>query len=567
MVASPADGSNISRPSSSAKGDSNAERRPSSSRWPSRGSTTSVIEKVRADFNGTSKNAVDRVVQVHLAERSTEDSGQPVRPTPEGRSGWDDLIAKMKTFILASFDLRVGQYEEDIKEKELQKTLPGWNFNTFFVLKEGLARGFESVGLIEDALTGYHELALGLNAVIDEQSASCSNDEQTASFSEYTEELYEEFKHAANCNEIESGARSGLHEETTSLTRQEAGKALDLGASILDTERKPFRDLILANSISVFDFQCYVFARQISLLLRLANKAINTPENANGAIYGDLADRGSTVSTATRRLSSAREDPEDLLVLADVCQRASDFITLAAPVIREDIRHSIQTSKDGLDWSSNLSTVIYLDLIEKLVASWTFSATQCILEATSTPSLSVQIDPLLRQLKSSTATGVGNNGAEAADVLNIVHRKDLPDRTSSLPSRIPTATRFPVQEGISSITTLDAVRLLPPVSSHPGAQELAAHQGELFSLARRVLSSLAFQCGGWQGGLAALRPMTGSQEDSMQDVNLGEGSDGNAEKAENHPLDSKAPTLAGVRNKILLAALCSKSGFSAAYEV
>ena len=40
----------------------------------------------------------------------------------------------------------------------------------------------------------------------------------------------------------------------------------DDSASILSTSTKPYRDLILANSISVFDFRIYVFARQCRML-------------------------------------------------------------------------------------------------------------------------------------------------------------------------------------------------------------------------------------------------------------------------------------------------------------
>lgn len=40
----------------------------------------------------------------------------------------------------------------------------------------------------------------------------------------------------------------------------------DDSASLLSIERKPFRDLILANSISIFDFRMYLLARQCILL-------------------------------------------------------------------------------------------------------------------------------------------------------------------------------------------------------------------------------------------------------------------------------------------------------------
>src|SRR6185312_9802388 len=43
----------------------------------------------------------------------------------------------------------------------------------------------------------------------------------------------------------------------------------DDSANILDIKKKPYRELIMQNSISVFDFRSYLFARQCQLLGRL----------------------------------------------------------------------------------------------------------------------------------------------------------------------------------------------------------------------------------------------------------------------------------------------------------
>jgi hypothetical protein len=45
--------------------------------------------------------------------------------------------------------------------------------------------------------------------------------------------------------------------------------ATDDSSSFLTTERKAYRDLILANTISVFDFRIYLLARQCLLLAKL----------------------------------------------------------------------------------------------------------------------------------------------------------------------------------------------------------------------------------------------------------------------------------------------------------
>ena len=143
-----------------------------------------MLEKMRSDFNGSGKSAIDRVRQIRIGINDVPYDLLPrvVPAVPTGyheteqdsENAWLDLIAKFKELILSSFDTRVTQYEEDIKERDGQRGLPGWNFCTFFILKEGLARGFESVGLVEDALVVYDELSVGLDTIIHEQALSGS---------------------------------------------------------------------------------------------------------------------------------------------------------------------------------------------------------------------------------------------------------------------------------------------------------------------------------------------------------------------------------------------------------
>ena len=155
------------------------EKPSSTSRW-TRGTTT-ILDKLRADLKTSSKSAPDRVGQIRLQKDiipphmlpSTSGVASPsISESPQEQdAAWNDVISKFKILILLSFDSRVRQYEEDIREKDSQRALPGWNFCTFFMLKEGLARGFESVGLVEDALLGYDELSVGLDSIIRDQAS------------------------------------------------------------------------------------------------------------------------------------------------------------------------------------------------------------------------------------------------------------------------------------------------------------------------------------------------------------------------------------------------------------
>lgn len=538
------------RPPSVARTES--EKKQSSSRWPSR-SSSSVIEKLRADFSGTSKNAVDRIAQVQVAGSREEDSGRLQLRSEDDQNGWEDLVAKMKSQILASFDLRVNQYEEDIREKELQRNLPGWNFNTFFILKEGLFRGFESVGLTEDALIGYHELAAGLNAIVDGQRRGDAAEQQAPLLGDSTEDLIEAFKLADR------------YSKSTRASWQENPHFVDLGALLLNTVRKPFRDLILANKISSFDFQNYVFARQVSLLLRLADVTVQNDLPIVGAAVEGGSDAHFDVGI--RFLKPSSQDREDLMLLAEVAQRACTFISSAATTIRNDIKSGVHSPDNGQSGNNGFSHIVDEEIVENIVASWIFSASKCILEATSASSLSVQLDPLLRQLESSVKSTNTDNEKRVEPIVSAVHRQGLPDRTSSLESHGSVVSQPRMQESFASMTSLDALRLLPPATSHSGTEELASQRGDLLALARRALSGLGLQHLNRQGGLADLGQVSGSEEGEMQDVNLEDTTERKEKPLENLLVNARTPTTSGICNRTLSSALESKNDFYQAFEV
>ena len=538
VLPSPTDGS------TSTKSDGIAEKRPTSSRWPSR-SSTSVIEKIRADFNGTSKHTVDRVAQVQLTEHSADDSVQVKRQSQDDQNGWGDLTSKLKSLILASFGLRVSQYEEDIKEKEMQRSLPGWNFNTFFVLKEGLAMGFENMGLFEDALTVYRELAVGLTAVIDGQEEDKVDNQQTTHFSLCTDELKAAFEQALIVNRRD-GEQGNENIRPT----------LDLGAMVLDTDRKPFRNLILESNISVFDFQSYVYARQMTLLLRLANaifqKSVAIKETASNEHDAEIA-------TSARPSNPSQVHSVNLTILAESIELSKEFIASVAQTLRNEIEDIIKHSKSSHDEERGV-----LDAIkDNLTSSWTFSACECILGATLAAQLSKQTEPLLRQLKHKTVSESSHDGDQPT---NLVSRNELPARTSSLPSHTA-RPNSPPKESSSSIYSLDTMRLLPPGPRHPDTAELAAQRGELLALERRVLGNIGLRHGGWRGSLADIASITAVEEDNLEDVKLDDEPTHEIRAVRDSVGHSKPATSAGIYSSSILTALESRSDFYAAYEV
>ncbi|CAJ0841033.1 1182_t:CDS:10 [Entrophospora sp. SA101] len=159
-----------------------------------------VFDKIKADFNASKR---ERCVQLRLSGNDNDDY-----------ESWHDIISKIKEGILSSFDQHVVQYEEDIRRFDSQRSMIGWNYCRFFILKEGLALTFEIMNLCEEALVQY--------------------DEALAWFGSFG-----------------------------------ATEPEDDSANILDVKKKQYRDLIMQNTIPEFDFRCYLFARQCQLLGRL----------------------------------------------------------------------------------------------------------------------------------------------------------------------------------------------------------------------------------------------------------------------------------------------------------
>ena len=523
-VVLPDDGRSISRASSSSK--NNLHDGPQSS--------FAVTEKVRADFNGSSKAAVDRVAQVQITRNS--ESGPIPGKEQSSVAGWEDFVTKAKSLVLSSFDLRVTQYEEDIKERDSQRNVPGWNFNTFFVLKEGLARGFESVGLIEDALTGYHELVAGLTSIIETKDAE---EQRGDHFKAYTDDLSAELKHALQSEKSQDHHKSDPSTARAITINGKVQTGRDTpGSDVLNVDRKPFRELILANEISIFDFRCYVFAREVSLLLRLANANLS-------------------------RGDEEESEAQDLLLLAEICRRAIEFFTAAGRMIREDLRSSIHPLSRGQANGSPSSLSPFEGSIEDIVACWMYSASQCILKVTDVSSLTAQLEPLHRNLKPSD---------QPKDVLrgsaNSLARDELPRRTSSLPLQAPLSPKAPDVDDFPAVTSLDATRLLPPTSPQSGTQELAAQRAELVSFQRRILMDLGRRRCHFSIPRLGVEFSRSSTREEMEDVSLDDADAGDGDNIRSESArDITASSTKSLRHPYLDQTMESEGAYTQAFEV
>ena len=514
--------------------------------WPNR-AASNVVDRLRADFNGSSKAAIDRVAQIPtksiqaqgMRTNSLPASGPQAEYAKETSKAWDDMVSKMKSLILASFDLRVRQYEEDIKEKGAQRNIPGWNFCTYFILKEGLSMGFESVGLVEDALIGYDELSVELQGAIRDDKDKAASGQHTGLFRDHTQELL-----ALAVSTLQS-----------SQTDHEAKARQTPSISFLNPKRKYYRDLILANNISAFDFMGYVFSRQFSLLSRLA-KSDHPNETLDGktSIVENLG--------LTDQGNKANENAGvDVSVLAEICHRAVAFITSIASTIREDLRIAF---KGGTADSENYRSARFR-IIEDLISSWTFTTSEQILVKTNVSSLSEQLQLLAQNALRSPPLSRPGSSSEKALVSPPLLSPGLPPRTNSLLGR-------------SSISASPRQEMFPEQHPYPpnlpaqghwlyGMQLLAAQRAELCLLARRALTNLGLRLG-WKTGWAAISTRGKLNKENLDEISLDEvTAKADAEEEDPNSSPQDASILPTLEDDVLHAALLSRESFYSAYEV
>ncbi|KAI8958385.1 trafficking protein particle complex subunit 10 [Daldinia sp. FL1419] len=546
-----------------------AEKTSAASRW--RPGSGPLLEKMRSDFNTSSKGTIDRIAQIRIGVNDVPYDLLPrvVPAVPTGyteteqetENSWTDLVSKFRSLILSSFDLRVSQYEEDIREKDAQRTLPGWNFCTFFILKEGLARGFESVGLVEDALVGYDELSVGLDMIVKDQTSTESSSATNALLG-YTEELRQI---ALKARAAISGTEYEEEDEVVDLqtSQAEAVRPKDVYDDIpISSTKKPYRDMIVANNVSVFDFRCYIFSRQIALLLRLGN-AWSTREE----LLAKLKEQQESVlhGVAPRAIPSIQKENEheDLTMLAEICRRTLEFIPTLSQVMRNDVFAALSNmakdDEDGAKVTPQTDPLIS-EVVDNLVASFAFSIAQQILAQTSTKALPIPTSALASPEPKSAIP-------EPKTMMHPARNSSLTIRTSGTvdvgrppPSPSIFAGYQPGTAGEHGQSTF----------LKAGLEELAARRAELYILSRNILT----ECGkkrGWNDGWADVPVIGQSSMIELVDIDLGDDDvdDGEEESTtEDKTLVDRqgVASVSGIDSKLLKTALTNSDNFYRLYE-
>ena len=431
----------------------------SKSKWTGKSPST-IYDKLRADFS-SSKAAVPRVAQVRITE--------PGKPTgrlsaTEIEEQWTEFVDSLKACILKSFSMRVAQYEEGIREREAQRSLPGWNFCTFFVLKEGLARGFESLGLLDDALGVYDELEVGLDLLIKDRSSQDEVD-STGGLLPYSRDLKAKIREALDEPGDDSKRQSTQPSEMTLeeiiMSRPESHP--------FDLQRRQYRDLILTNQVSALDLRIYIFTRRMELLLARA-----------------------CISVSALPTTQPTHRQKDLNVLADLLERSLEFITSASRQLRADLTDAYGGRLVGKDRA--LQAVI----VGNMVASWTWSAIMQII-ATSMPILDNHDTPDPPMINRSVQHANGlqleqdTGGSHTPSELDVAS-------TSSSPQRklVPLAEGLALSNGGPGTLNVQGERRVPH-----GLDRLAAWTARLIVLARNVVEELQ-SCRVWADELRQL---------------------------------------------------------------
>lgn len=105
---------------------------------------SNAYDRLRSEFN----DKKDRVMKLIIDSKTSSKRDE----------SFLELEERIKEGLVLEFVSRSNRYEQEIKKFLSNRTLPGWHYCPYFIIKEGLAFVLEQFGLIVNALSIYKEL-------------------------------------------------------------------------------------------------------------------------------------------------------------------------------------------------------------------------------------------------------------------------------------------------------------------------------------------------------------------------------------------------------------------------
>ena len=376
----------------------------------------------------------------------------------------------------------------------------------------------------------------------------------------------------------------GTESEFNDADEEAPELSLRENAPPLSPYKKPYRELILSNQISIFDFECYLFARQSNLLLRLGgatSSMVQTPTVAS-APYNWATYPPQTSTNEPANPLSLQPGEEDLKHLTSLLRRGLAFVTNIGRILRQDLCRGWRRSNPTPDpaWRNQDEEEekerVIGNLIDDIVKNWMFSVCIQLLEQTEA-----------RSIPREVLWGIGSqvNTPATAGL--------FPRRTSSLPGTpISEQTGFTIGNVGSRPTSIiisgrgphapPSERVQTQEQSNPNMEELCAARGDLLVLARSLVEGFARRKG-WMGewgseGKVSAEVKGAIKEKSwfeqvktpgLEEISLadggGEGKKGNSDGAQGAGLDG-FEVGCGIGDRLLRKAVDSEMGFYELFE-
>jgi len=225
-----------------------------------------VFDKIRTDMNDKQ-------------ERCCQLAPEDLVESEESEKEWATVLERLCQRLTISFDRRCKILEDQVIKLEEQADHPGWNYCNYLVVKENLAFTWLQLGQYFDALRVFERLSMQFDDIM-EVDLEAQKHTNSLNLDLYRTQILplqgkqsgisqEDASHLMNQSKVVAGRLARKMVSGLSLLNRKEGA---VPCFFLDTRRKPYREQIYKNSISILEIRLYLFMRS-SLVLFAINRA------------------------------------------------------------------------------------------------------------------------------------------------------------------------------------------------------------------------------------------------------------------------------------------------------